>query len=290
MLIGYASALTEGKILNRQLDLLNSTYCEHIYKEKIIGDTKERPELEKMLDNLKYGDIILVCELTSLSSSTKDLFKLIEQVNKKGCNIKSLNEPWIDTTIVDGERLFTIVEGISKFNKDLISKRTKEGLENAKNIGIKCGRPRKNIDAIEKAISLYNSKVHSLKAIYEMTGVSQTSLYRYIKLYKNKEHANNKSIENIAKIRMWLRVENNNKFVRGKNKVREKIEQYLRYNYKLEESSIKSREYIFYVKYKTVEELKNTVYDIIREMQDEADYRNCFIEDDTYCDDLDIKW
>ncbi|MEG0794711.1 MAG: recombinase family protein [Bacilli bacterium] len=289
MLIGYTSSSVE-ELLNRDLDLLKSNCCEYIYNEKILVNEKERPELEKMLDNLKYGDIILVYELTSLSRSTKDLFKLIEQIDKKGCNIKSLNEPWIDTTIVDGERLFTIFEGISKFNKDLISKKTKEGLENAKNIGIKCGRPKKNIDAIEKAISLYNSKEHSLKEIYEMTGVSQTSLYRYIKLYKNKKPISNGDIENIAKIRMWLRVENNNKFVRGKNKVRGQIEQYLRYNYKLEESSIKSREYIFYVKYKTVEELKNTVYDILREMQDEADYRNCFIEDDTYCDELNIRW
>lgn len=96
--------------------------------------------------------------------------------------------------------------------------------------------------------------------------------------------------QNVAKIRMWIRVENNSKFVRGKEKVRGQIEQYLRVNYSLEEDSIKSREYIFYVPYKKIDDLENTVYDILRECSEEADYRNCFIEDDTRCDELNLSW
>lgn len=96
--------------------------------------------------------------------------------------------------------------------------------------------------------------------------------------------------KNIAKIRMHLRVENNNKFVRGKNKVRNRIEQYLRNNYNLEEESIESREYIFYVQYETINDLENKVYSILRECADEADYSNCFIEDDTRCDELNLNW
>lgn len=96
--------------------------------------------------------------------------------------------------------------------------------------------------------------------------------------------------QNIAKIRMWIRVENNNKFVRGKGKVRSIIEQYLRINCRLEENSIKSGEYIFYVPYIEIDDLKNKVYDILREFEEEADYINCFIEDDTRCDELNLSW
>jgi len=96
--------------------------------------------------------------------------------------------------------------------------------------------------------------------------------------------------QNIAKIRMWLRVENNNKFVRGKGKVRSTIEQYLRNNYRLEEDSIKSGEYIFYVSYIEIDDLENKVYDILREFAEEADCSNCFIEDDTRCDELNLSW
>jgi hypothetical protein len=94
-------------------------------------------------------------------------------------------------------------------------------------------------------------------------------------------------VENIAKIRMHLRIENNNKLVRGKGKVRKSIEQYQTYYYKME---VISNEYIIYVPYTTIVELKKTVYDILNELDREADMRNCFIEADTYCDELGHTW
>ena len=290
MLLGYARVSTETQNLDRQLDLLNLANCERIYQEKITGTTKERPELEKMLDSLRCGDTIVVCELTRLSRSTKDLFKLVEEINNKGCNIKSLKETWLDTTTPQGKLMFTIFAGISQFERDLISQRTKEGLESARARGRKGGRPKKNTDDINKALRLYNSKEYSLKEIYEMTGVSQTSLYRYLKSFKDKESLNDFKVENIAKMRMCLRVENNNKFVRGKSKVRKEIEYYLQRNYNLEEFSINSRAYIFYVPYKTIDDLNNTVYYIAEEINNEADYRNCFTEFDIYCDELNLSW
>lgn len=62
--------------------------------------------------------------------------------------------------------------------------------------------------------------------IVEMTGISQATLYRYI---QNNNSENNIDISDgkIAKVRMSLRVENNNKFGRGKKKARENIETYL---------------------------------------------------------------
>ena len=180
MLIGYARVSMEGQNLDRQLDQLKAAHCERIYQEKFTGTKKERPELEKMLDNLRAGDTIIISELTRLSRSTKDLFQLVDQIEKKGSNIKSLKEIWLDTTTPHGKLMFTIFAGISQFERDLISQRTKEGLESARARGRKGGRPVKNKIDIEKAIKLYKSKDYSLKEIQEMTGVSKTSLYRYL--------------------------------------------------------------------------------------------------------------
>ena len=80
--------------------------------------------------------------------------------------------------------MFTIFAGISQFERDLISQRTKEGLESARARGRKGGRPVKNKSDIEKALKLYNSKDYTLKEIKEMTGVSKTSLYRYLNSIK----------------------------------------------------------------------------------------------------------
>jgi hypothetical protein len=92
-----------------------------------------------------------------------------------------------------------------------------------------------------------------------------------------------------AKIKMYLRIENNNKYIRGKGKVKEKVEQYLKWQYKLENAPING-DYIFYVPYTTIEGLTNNVFDIIQEISDEADYRNCFIETDVACEELGLYW
>jgi DNA invertase Pin-like site-specific DNA recombinase len=126
MLIGYARVSTDGQNLNRQLDQLEATGCERIYQEKITGTKKERPELEKLLDHIRPGDVIIISELTRLSRSTKDLFLLVDLIEKKGANFKSLRESWMDTTSPQGKLMFTIFAGISQFERDLIGYRTKE--------------------------------------------------------------------------------------------------------------------------------------------------------------------
>lgn len=184
MLIGYSRVSTKDQNLDRQLDQLKQANCERIYQEKMTGKTKNRPELIKMLDNLRQGDVVIVSELSRLSRSTKDLLSLVEQIHSKGADIKSLKESWLDTTTPTGKLMFTFIAGISQFERDIISQRTKEGLESARARGRKGGRPTKTADSINLAIKMYNSKNYSLKEITQATGVSKTTLYRYI----NKEN------------------------------------------------------------------------------------------------------
>src|SRR4030042_3787141 len=98
MIIGYARVSTNEQNLERQLDILTDEKCDKIYKEKITGSKKQRPELDKLLNNLESGDTIVVTELTRLSRSTRDLFRLVDTIRKKGADIKSLKESWLDTT------------------------------------------------------------------------------------------------------------------------------------------------------------------------------------------------
>lgn len=179
--IGYARVSTQEQNLDRQIDQLKGIGCNKIYQEKITGTKKERPELDKMLGELRKGDTIIISELTRLSRSTKDLFKLVEHIEGKGANIKSLKESWLDTTTPTGKLMFTIIAGISQFERDLISQRTLEGLASARARGRNGGRPVKNKKDIDTAIKMYNSKLHSVSEIEKTTGVSKATLYRYIK-------------------------------------------------------------------------------------------------------------
>ena len=185
MIIGYARCSTQEQTLDWQLDKLTAVGCERIYQEKLTGAKMDRPELTRMLEALRKGDTVIVCELTRLSRSVKDLFTLVEKISAVGADIKSLSEPWLDTTTPQGRLLFSIFAGISQFERELISQRTREGVAAARARGRKGGRPKVNERALDYAITLYDSKKYSIKEIVERTGVSKTSLYAYLKSGRN---------------------------------------------------------------------------------------------------------
>ena len=180
MIFGYARVSTQDQNLERQTDQLKQVGCERIFQERITGTKKERPELEKLLEQLRPEDIIIITELTRLSRSIKDLFSLIDTIHQKGAHLKSVKEPWLDTTTPHGKLLFAIFAGVSQFERDLISERTKEGLSSARARGRNGGRPKKAKKDIELAIKLHKDRNLSISEIEKATGIGKSTLYRYI--------------------------------------------------------------------------------------------------------------
>jgi DNA invertase Pin-like site-specific DNA recombinase len=185
MLIGYARVSSKEQELDRQIDILAGQGVDerNIYQEKTTGTKRDRPELNRLLEGLKAGDPVIVDELTRLSRSSKDLFSLVELIQAKGADIKSIKESWLDTTTPQGKLLFTIFAGLSQFERDLTSARTKEGLKAAKARGRFGGRP--SIRS-EKAVSiklLYDNSV-KIVDIVKQTGLSRSTVNRVIKEHK----------------------------------------------------------------------------------------------------------
>ena len=188
MKLGYARCSTLDQNLDWQIDALMKEGCDRIFQEKFTGTRKDRPELLRMMDMLREGDTVIICELTRLSRSVKDLFDLVEQVEKAGANIKSLKEPWLDTTTPQGRLLFTIFSGVSQFERELIRERTMEGLASARARGRMGGRPGKDKKIVEQALTLYDSKAYSVEEISKTTGISRRTLYKYINLRKENQY------------------------------------------------------------------------------------------------------
>jgi len=180
MIIGYARVSTRDQNLERQTDQLQQLDCGRIFQEKVTGSKKERPELDKLFDQLRAGDVIVVTELTRLSRSVRDLFALVDMIHQKGANLKSLKEPWIDTATPQGKLLFSVFAGVSQFERDLISERTREGLSGARARGRKGGRPPKSQKGIELAIKMHDDKNYSISEIVKAAGIGKTTLYRYL--------------------------------------------------------------------------------------------------------------
>lgn len=111
MKIEYSRVSTAGQQLDTQILKLKEVGCEIIFKEKATGRKIERPELQRMIDTLRTGDEVIINDLTRISRSTKDLFSIVDKIEKKGANIKSLKEGWLDTTTSYGKLIFTIFSG-----------------------------------------------------------------------------------------------------------------------------------------------------------------------------------
>jgi DNA invertase Pin-like site-specific DNA recombinase len=140
---GYARVSTLDQNLDLQLRALKKAGCQKIFREKASGASRLRPEFQRMLDQIRPGDIIVVWKLDRLARSTRDLLNTMETIGEAGAKFQSLSEPWANTTTHVGKMIMTIFAGIAEFERDLIRERTGAGRESARKHGVQFGRPRK---------------------------------------------------------------------------------------------------------------------------------------------------
>lgn len=178
MKIGYARPI-EGDIdCGKQKELFTDMNCAETYVES-HSSPKKREELKRLLDHLKSDDQLMVKSLHVLADSTRHLMELLDLLEQKGCTLYSHREQ-IDT---DPDKLYSfqkIVQCLADFQSDSISAKTKAGLTVAKEKGMHAGRPRKPDANVKKAIEMYESKKYNLAEIKEKTGISKSTLYRYL--------------------------------------------------------------------------------------------------------------
>ncbi len=140
MIIGYARVSTDDQNLDAQTDALTAAGAGKLFADKISGSKRERPELDRMLDQLRDGDVVIVTKYDRLARSLKDLLEIVETIRERGAGFRSLAED-IDTTTPAGRLVFHVFASIAQFERERISERTKEGLDSARKRGRIGGRP-----------------------------------------------------------------------------------------------------------------------------------------------------
>jgi DNA invertase Pin-like site-specific DNA recombinase len=140
MILGYARVSTEDQSLDAQIDALRAAGAARIYADRIGGTARSRPELDRMLDQLRPGDVVVVTKYDRLSRSLKDLLAIVEAVAARGAGFRSLAED-IDTTTPAGRLVFHVFASIAQFERERIAERTREGLAAARARGRIGGRP-----------------------------------------------------------------------------------------------------------------------------------------------------
>lgn len=140
MIIGYARVSTDDQNLDSQLDALKAVGAERLFADRITGTARSRPELDRLLDHLRAGDIVIVSRYDRLARSLRDLLDIVEAIRARGAGFRSLAED-IDTTTPTGRLIFHVFASIAQFERERISERTREGLEAARKRGRVGGRP-----------------------------------------------------------------------------------------------------------------------------------------------------
>jgi DNA invertase Pin-like site-specific DNA recombinase len=142
MLIGYARVSTSEQETAAQVTALKAAGCERIYREKASGGRWDRPELHRLLDQLRKGDVLVVWKLDRLSRSLRDVLTIMKRLADEKAGFRSLTEA-IDTTSAAGRMMMQMVGAFAEFERAMLRERTKAGLETARREGRIGGRPPK---------------------------------------------------------------------------------------------------------------------------------------------------
>lgn len=141
MLIRYARVSTDDQNLALQRAALKEAGCRRIFEEKVSCATRDRPQLTRLLDHIREQDVLVVARLDRLARSTRDLLEIAELLRDAGAGLRSLGEPWADTTSAAGRMVLTVFAGMAEFERALIHQRTSSGRDAAMKRGVRFGRP-----------------------------------------------------------------------------------------------------------------------------------------------------
>ena len=181
MRIGYARVSTQDQDNATQLAALKAAGCELMFQEKATGGRWDRPELHRLLGQLRKGDVLVVWKLDRLSRSLKDVLNLMENIQQAGAGFQSLTEA-INTTSPGGRMMMQIVGAFAEFERAMLRERTRVGLENARKEGRIGGRRAKLKENQQLEIAqLVNSGAKTAADAARLFNVHPATISRLIK-------------------------------------------------------------------------------------------------------------
>lgn len=222
-IFGYCRISTMKQNIQRQIDNIKREYPDAtIITEEYTGTTTERPNLAKLLKNLREGDTIVFDEVSRMSRNAEEGFKLYEELYNKGVNLIFIKEPHINTDTykkaletniaMTGTNVDFILDGVNKFlmalakeqieiafktaqaEVDFLHQRTSEGVRRAQAMGKQVGIPKGAKLTTKKSI-IMKERITELSKdfggsntddeVMKITGLARNTYYKYKRELKN---------------------------------------------------------------------------------------------------------
>ena len=183
VIYGYARVSTaaqyrDGNSLEDQVAALQKYGCHKIIEEAFSGKTMERPNFQKLLEELEEGDTLVVCKLDRFARTAIEGVQTVRELFDRGIRVHILNMGLIENTLT-GNLILTVMLAFAEYERGMIVERTQTGKEVARqDPNFKDGRPKKfTPQQIRLALDLLEQG-KTYKQITEIMGISKSTLIR----------------------------------------------------------------------------------------------------------------
>jgi DNA invertase Pin-like site-specific DNA recombinase len=177
---------------NQKLGILDYCNSKNINNLKIVEDTisgttswRDR-EIGKLIENCIIGDIIIVSEVSRLGRSILQVLEIMEIAAQKGISVHIAKNRMIMDGSMQSTITATVLGLVAQIEREFLSSRTKEALQQKKLDGVKLGRPKGQsnilkLDAFRDQILEYVKKGINKRDIAKLIECSPSTLYQWLK-------------------------------------------------------------------------------------------------------------
>ena len=180
MKIGYIRISTVDQNTARQEVLMKELGVEQVYIDRMSGKNTDRPELKRMMNYVREGDVVIVESISRFARNTKDLLELVEKLTDKQVEFISKKEA-IDTTTPTGKFMLTVFGAVAELEREYILQRQKEGIAVAKQNGVYKGRKPIEHPRFNEIVNLWKQgKITAVEAMKRLD-MKPSTFYRKVR-------------------------------------------------------------------------------------------------------------
>lgn len=180
MRVGYVRVSTMGQNTARQEILMQELGVEKVFIDRMSGKNTDRPELKKMMEYVREGDVVIVESISRFARCTRDLLELVGQLTDKGVEFISKKEA-LDTSSPSGRFVLTIFGAVAQLEREYLLQRQKEGIAMAKQHGKYKGRASLHRPEFEEVVASWRrDEITAVEAMRRLR-MSKTTFYRKVR-------------------------------------------------------------------------------------------------------------